>query len=83
MLASAALGDFARHTVTKLLPYSHYMLALWRFENEAKLNRGGIAWDFSTEGIHTPREGGIFNLWAKTRCRFAADAARSRCVHNR
>jgi hypothetical protein len=54
----AALGDFARHTATKLLPYSHYMLALWLFENEAKLDRGGIEWDFLTEGIHTPRQGG-------------------------
>jgi hypothetical protein len=38
------------------------MLALWRFENEARLDRGGIEWDFSIEGIHTRREEGIFNL---------------------
>jgi hypothetical protein len=51
-------GEGDANTATKLLPYSHYMLALWRFENEAKLDRGGIEWDFPTEGIHRWREGG-------------------------
>jgi hypothetical protein len=47
---SAALaprgGEGDANTATKLLPYSHYTLALWRFENEAKLDRGGIEWEF-------------------------------------
>jgi hypothetical protein len=54
------------------------------FENEAKLDRGGIEWEFFARRHFT--DGGrerIFNLRAKTRCRFAADAATSSCVHNR
>jgi hypothetical protein len=54
----AALGDLARHTATKLLPYSHHMLAPWRFENEAKLDRGGIEWAFFDRRHSQTAEGG-------------------------
>jgi hypothetical protein len=74
-------GEGDANTATKLLPYSHYMLALWRFENEAKLDRRSIEWEFFDRRHSRTAGGRGYSIWGENslyiRCRCSHEQLRT------